>query len=74
MINTRDFFDHLKTEKINFFTGVPDSLLKDFCSYLFDNVNDENHIIAANEGSSIALAVGNYLSTGNIPLVYMQNS
>jgi hypothetical protein len=35
---------------ISFFTGVPDSLLKDFCGYVADNTSKENHIIAANEG------------------------
>ena len=32
------------------------------------------HAIAANEGAAVALAVGNHLATGNVPLVYMQNS
>lgn len=74
MINPKFFFNILKKNNIDFFTGVPDSLLKDFCAYITDNTNDYEHIIAANEGASIALAVGNYLASGNIPLVYMQNS
>ena len=57
-----------------FYTGVPDSLLKDFCSYLSDKVPPTRHVIAPNEGSSIALAAGSYLATGRTPLVYMQNS
>ena len=32
------------------------------------------HIIAPNEGTSIGLAIGNYISTGKVPVVYMQNS
>jgi len=59
---------------INFYIGVPDSLLKDFCSYIADNVSSENHIISSNEGSAVALAAGHYLATGNPALVYMQNS
>lgn len=74
MLNCGDFFDLLKEKEINFFTGVPDSLLKYFCYYITDNVDSKNHIIAANEGGSIALASGYHLSTGKIGLVYMQNS
>ncbi len=72
MVKCKEFYDLLIEKKIGFFTGVPDSLLKDFCAYIMDN--SEKHIITANEGGSIALAAGYYLSTGNIPLVYMQNS
>jgi phosphonopyruvate decarboxylase len=35
---------------IKFFSGVPDSLLKDFCGYVADNTRAEDHIITANEG------------------------
>ena len=59
---------------IQFFTGVPDSLLNDFCHHLINNIPDGEHVMAANEGNAIAIAAGNYLATGNIPLVYMQNS
>lgn len=34
----------------------------------------DKHIIAANEGNSVALAAGYHLATGRIPLVYLQNS
>lgn len=51
--------------------GVPDSLLKDFCSYAFDQGND---LIAANEGAALSIAAGYHLSSGKIPLVYLQNS
>ena len=68
------FYKLLKRNNIDFFTGVPDSLLKQLCLCIDDNVPPEKHIIAANEGNSIALAAGYYLATGKIPLVYMQNS
>jgi len=55
-----------------FFTGVPDSLLKSFCAWLADKATE--HIIAVNEGAALALAAGHHLATGGIPLVYMQNS
>ncbi|MBO6031130.1 MAG: phosphonopyruvate decarboxylase [Prevotella sp.] len=59
---------------INFFTGVPDSLLNDFCLYMTKNIPDGQHVMAANEGNAIGIATGHYLATGNIPVVYMQNS
>ena len=74
MIENKLFFDHLKKIEVNFFTGVPDSLLKDFCGYITDNTLSENHIITSNEGSSIAMATGYHLATNKVPFVYMQNS
>jgi len=64
----------LENKGLNFFTGVPDSLLKDICAYITDNASKKNHIIAANEGNAIALAAGYHMATKGIPLVYMQNS
>jgi len=74
MINCKKFYDLLTKKGINFFVGVPDSLLKDFCAYLTDNIEPKNNIIAANEGNAVALATGYHLSTGKIGLVYMQNA
>lgn len=74
MINTEAFYKHLSAKDVNFYTGVPDSLLKDMSAYISDNVPKENHIIAANEGASVGLAVGYHLATGKLPFVYMQNS
>ena len=73
-INSLSFFHLLAKKNINFFTGVPDSLLKNFCLCVDQNVSKKNHIIAANEGSAIAIASGYHLGTGKIPMVYMQNS
>ena len=68
------YFFFLKKNKINFFTGVPDSILKNF-SYILDlHKKKITNIITANEGSAIALAAGNYLSSQKPALVYMQNS
>ena len=74
MLNCKEFFDLLHENKIDFFSGVPDSLLKNFNSYILDNVDQNQHIITANEGNAIALASGYYLATTKIGLVYMQNS
>ncbi|MBU3195902.1 phosphonopyruvate decarboxylase [Clostridium algidicarnis] len=74
MINTEEFYKELKSSKIDFFVGVPDSLLKDFCAYIKENVDSKHNIVAANEGNALAVASGYYLATGNPALVYMQNS
>jgi len=74
MINPGLFFRYLREKKIDFFTGVPDSLLKHFCAYVTDNTTSDEHVIAANEGGALALAAGYHLATGKVPLVYLQNS
>ena len=74
MVDLHLLFDTLDSLGIDFYTGVPDSLLNDFCNYLSDNIPDGRHVMAANEGNAVAIAAGHYLATGRIPLVYMQNS
>jgi len=74
MIDAKNLFLFLKKNKINFFTGVPDSVLKNFIYILDSNKKKIKHIIATNEGSAVALAAGNYLATKKLALVYMQNS
>ena len=61
--------------EFDFFTGVPDSLLKPLCNYIMNRYGiGDNHIVAANEGNAVGIAAGYYLSTKKIPVVYMQNS
>jgi phosphonopyruvate decarboxylase len=74
MIDVSRIYRLLSDNGIDFFTGVPDSLLKDFCAYVTDNTPPDKHIIAANEGTAVGLAVGSYLATEKPALVYMQNS
>lgn len=74
MIKPEDFFNVLKEEGVDFFTGVPDSLLKEFLACIADNTCPEKNIITANEGGAVALATGYYLATRRLALVYMQNS
>ena len=63
-ISPKLFLEHLLNNDINFFTGVPDSLLKYLCLCIDKNKKTkDNHIIAPNEGSAIALAAGSYLGT-----------
>lgn len=74
MIKAESFYKNLKDNGINFFAGVPDSLLKSFCAYVKDNTESDKNITAANEGNAIALACGHYLASGQPGVVYMQNS
>jgi len=74
MISPELFFNACKKEGVNFFSGVPDSLLKNMCAYISDNTSEKNHIIAANEGNALSLGIGYHLATGQLPLIYMQNS
>jgi len=74
MISPRDFLDSLTELEINFFAGVPDSLLKELCLAITDTIDIQHNIICANEGNAVAMATGHYLATGKPGLVYMQNS
>ena len=74
MIKPKEFYNIICDNGIDFYTGVPDSLLKGFCNYIQNNVAEEKHIIAANEGNAISIASGYYLASGKPGLVYMQNS
>lgn len=74
MIHPQFFVDTLGAYGINFFAGVPDSLLKNICAYITDTLPKEQNIIAANEGGAMGVAAGYHLATGKIPVVYMQNS
>ena len=73
-IKPTDFYDQIASHGVEFFTGVPDSLLKEFCLCIDNRVPGDKHIIAANEGNAVALASGYYLAKKSLPLVYMQNS
>ena len=74
MITPKFFYDTLASNGIDFYAGVPDSLLKNLCAYITDHADAQHNIIAANEGGAMGLAAGHYLATGQIPVVYMQNS
>ncbi|XP_066999369.2 phosphonopyruvate decarboxylase isoform X2 [Anabrus simplex] len=73
-LDPADFYNALRNIGINFFCGVPDSLLKDFCAYVASQETDDHHVIVANEGSAIGLAAGYHLATRKTCLVYLQNS
>lgn len=68
------FYEATKNLGVGFFTGVPDSLLAPFCATVDKLGGVEDHLIAANEGAAMCTAAGHYFATGNVPLVYLQNS
>ena len=71
MIYVEKLLSFLKKNNIDFYTGVPDSVLKALGQYID---NSKKHIVAANEGAAISIATGYHLSSAKIPCVYMQNS
>ncbi len=73
MIEIPEFIKELKKNDLNFFTGVPDSLMKDFCLYLEAKLHKNNYV-SPNEGSAVSIGIGYHLATKKIPIVYLQNS
>ena len=74
MIDPQDFLAALDANGIHFVTGVPDSLLSDVCGAISSKLPRDRHVIAANEGAAVGLAIGYHLATGQPGLVYLQNS
>ena len=74
MVSVDKFYDTLQGCGVRMFAGVPDSLLKNLCAYITDHSDANHNIIAANEGAAVGIAAGHYLATGEVPVVYMQNS
>ncbi|XP_076450545.1 phosphonopyruvate decarboxylase-like isoform X2 [Babylonia areolata] len=68
------FYQALKDSGVEFFCGVPDSLLKDFCAYVTKTAPEESHFITASEGNAVAMCTGYHLATGKTGMVYLQNS
>ena len=73
MLDPLELISYFKKKKINFFSGVPDSVLKNFTNFL-DNLKNTEHYVCVNEGSAVGLAIGYYLRKKKIGLVYLQNS
>jgi phosphonopyruvate decarboxylase len=73
MIDSRNLIKFLRKKNINFYTGVPDSVTKEFLNELDLDKKCEN-LITTNEGSAVSFAAGYYLAKKKIPCVYLQNS
>lgn len=74
MIDPARFIDHLSAQGVSLYTGVPDSLLKQLNAHIMATLPRKQHIIAANEGAAVAIAMGHYLRTSKPAVVYLQNS
>ena len=72
MLNALEFAYFLK-DKIEFFAGVPDSLLKPLNQALEVEIKD-NFYTTATEGQAVAFACAYHLATSKVGLVYLQNS
>ena len=71
MIESKKLLNFLEKKNLNFFTGVPDSVLKNFTNLLSKK---KSHVLASNEGSAVSIGIGYYLSSKKLPCIYMQNS
>jgi len=66
-----ELFEKLVKEGYNFFTGVPDSVLKSFQDKVI--LSDFENIVATHESQALAIAFGAELA-GKKTCVYFQNS
>lgn len=73
MIEPQDLVEGLHELGVDFACGVPDSLMEPLCSYLA-TLPDDRHLVAANEGAAVGIAIGHYLSTNKPAVVYLQNA
>lgn len=73
LLDVQAFYQSLKKQGIDYFCGVPDSVLGSFGSYL-EAHDQSNHDIAVNEGQAVGLAIGYHIARSKPALVYMQNS
>ncbi|UCH72471.1 MAG: phosphonopyruvate decarboxylase [Thermoplasmatales archaeon] len=74
MIKCQDFFNLCKKYNFTFFSGVPDSTFKSWMSFLEKNDKILTNIVTVNECEAVAVCAGFHLATGNIGVVYLQNS
>ena len=73
MMKAKILTKYIKDIGIELYAGVPDSTLKVLCD-VFNKEKEIRHYTTADEGAAVALAIGEYLSTGKAGCVYMQNS
>lgn len=74
MIDPAQFIKQVRRHGVTMYAGVPDSLLKELNAYILTELPRDQHVIAANEGAAVAIAMGHYLRTGTPAMVYLQNS
>ena len=67
------FGDFFRSKQVSIITGVPDSVLAGLI-HRIDADFSECHVIAANEGNALSIALGNFLANQGPGVVYLQNS
>ena len=61
MVLVENLLKILKRNNIDFYTGVPDSILKNFSSKI-NGFSKNKHVIATSEGAAVSIGIGYYLS------------
>lgn len=72
-LSPKTLYELLVQHNVDYFCGVPDSILGPFLLFLEDNAKSQIDV-SPNEGTAVGLAIGYHLATSKVPLVYMQNS
>jgi len=70
MLNTREFFHHLKQRDYLFYSGVPCSFLQSLINF---SISECHYVMSVNEGDAVATCAGAALG-GKKAVVLMQNS
>lgn len=78
MINATELITFLTNLELNYFTGVPDSLMSKLCWELVKQSEQANSKvktkIVASEGIAVANSIGYFLATGRPGVVFLQNA
>ena len=74
MIDSTSISSFFVQHDVELVAGVPDSLLSGLSASFNLQFGPERHVITANEGNAVALAIGHHLSTTKAAVVYLQNS
>ena len=73
-MNCEELLKQFKENDVTFFSGVPDSTMKNWINFLNFKHEGITNIIATDEAEAVSIATGYHLATNKIGVVYMQNS
>jgi phosphonopyruvate decarboxylase len=74
MADPRVLREALSTIGCHYVIGVPDSILSPLVSAILLSSEHPDGCVALHEGQAIAQAIGYHLGSGQLPVVYLQNS